>query len=184
MSDTPGLTDAEKLAALDTYIKVLTETARKLRTSVTEDMSVRHVEKVGAFLPDGTKIASVTRSGGKKTAQVADADAALAWCQHRYPDEVVTVKMIRPSFQTRLLTLAGSLPVGSQGVDPFTGEELPFIKVVTGSPYVTVTKTDDGVARMTALANGFTGMLEGAPKPGTGQSADFLSASEIGDYDS
>jgi hypothetical protein len=41
-----------------------------------------------------------------------------------------------------------------------TGEELPFIEVTQGNPYVMVTTTDDGVERIAALANGFVAMLE------------------------
>jgi hypothetical protein len=158
-----GLTDVEKLAALDTYLKVLGETASALRASVTAEMGARHDERVGAFLPDGTKIASITRSSGNRKARITDEAAALKWCQNRYPTEVVAVEMIRPAFLKKLMDVAGSLPLGSKGLDAATGEELPFIEVQQGAPYVTVTKTDEGKARMTALAHGFAGMLE-APK--------------------
>jgi hypothetical protein len=156
---TPGMTDAEKLAALGTYLKVLGGTERELRTTVTDDMGKRHVEKVGAYLPDGTKMASVARSDGKRTVKINE-DAALKWCAERHPDEVVTVQMVRPAFLKKLADIAGSLPVGSKGLDSATGEELDFIEVVQGSPYVTVTTTKEGIARMEALAHGFTGMLE------------------------
>lgn len=155
----PELSDAEKLAALDTYIKVLTEMEKKLRAEVTDDFGKRRVEKIGAYLPDGTKLASVSRSGGRKTAKVTDDAAALAWCHERYPDEVVTVEMIRPAFLNVLLTVSKDEPEGGPGVDPRTGEALTFIKVERGNPYVTVTMTDDGRDRMTALASGFAGML-------------------------
>lgn len=156
----PALTDAEKLAALGTYLKVLGEAEKGLRAAVTEDMGKRHVEKVGAYLPDGTKIASVSRLDGNRSVKVTDPAAALAWCTKRYPDEIV--QAINPAFLKKLLDVAGSLPVGSKGLDPATGEELEFIEVRQGAPYVVVTTTEDGRDRMTALANGFTGMLEGA----------------------
>jgi hypothetical protein len=154
------LTNEEKLAAVGTYLKVLGGIERTLRTAVTEDMGKRHVEKVGAYLPDGTKMASVSRSDGNKSVKVTDEDAALEWCKRNHPEEIVTVTMIRPAYRTKLLDIAGSLPVGSKGLDSATGEELPFIEVQQGSAYVTVTTTKDGVERMTALANGFTRMLE------------------------
>jgi hypothetical protein len=159
MTDTPTLNDAEKLAALGTYIKVLAEKEKALRASVTADMGVRRVEKVGAYLPDGTRMASVSRSEGKKSVQY-DKDAALKWCTERYPEEVVTVRMVRDSFMKKLLDVAGSLPVGSAGVDPRTGEELDFIEVTQGNPYVSITTTTEGRDRMAALAGGFVGMLE------------------------
>lgn len=153
-----GLTDAEKLAALGTYLKVLGGTETSLRAAVTEDMGKRRVEKVGAYLPDGTKMASVSRSDGKKTAKLTDPAAALRWCIDRYPSEIV--QAINPAFLKKLMDVAGSLPVGSKGLDPATGEELPFIEVQQGAAYVTVTTTEEGRDRMAALANGFTRMLE------------------------
>jgi len=154
------LTDEEKLAAIETYLKVLTPMAKALRARVTADMGKRHVEKVGAYLPGGTKMASVTRSDGRRSVQY-DAAEALAWCAERYPGEIETITQVRPAFLEKLLDVAGSLPVGSKGLDPATGEELPFIEVTQGAPYVTITTTEEGVARMTALAHGFTAMLEG-----------------------
>jgi hypothetical protein len=154
------MTKAEKLAALETYLKVLDPMSKTLRTEVTKDMGDLHTEKVGAYLPDGTKMASVSRSDGKKSAKVVDSAAALAWCLKRYPDEIV--QAVNPAFLKKLTDIAGSLPVGSKGLDPATGEELPFIEVQQGSPYVTVTTTAEGRDRMAALANGFAGMLEAA----------------------
>ncbi len=156
-----GLTGAERLAALDTYLKVLGETEKALRAAVTDDMGKRHVEKVGAYLPDGTKMASVSRSDGRKTVTMNET-AALQWCAERYPDEVVTVRMVRPAFLKKLADIASSLPVGSKGLDSATGEELDFIEVQQGNPYVIVTTTPQGHARMASLAHGFADMLEAA----------------------
>jgi hypothetical protein len=163
MTDTApraGLTDAEKLAALETYLKMLDPIAKALRTTVTADMAQRHVEKVGAYLPDGTKLASVSHSDGAIRAKVTDPAAALRWAAERYPDEIV--KAVNPAFLKMLTDHAKSAcEIGERGVDPRTGEELPFITVERGSAYVTVTTTPQGVLRMTELANGFAGMLEG-----------------------
>jgi 2-oxoglutarate dehydrogenase complex dehydrogenase (E1) component-like enzyme len=157
--DEGKLTDAEKLAALGTYIKVLTAMEKQLRTAVEKDMGARRVEKVGAYLPNGTKIASVSRSDGNRTVQY-DQVKALNWCRSRYPDEVETVERVRPAFLKKLLDVAGSLPAGSKGLDPATGEELAFITVEQGNPYVSISTTDEGVSTMTALAHGFARMLE------------------------
>lgn len=160
MTDVPGMTDAEKLAAIGTYIKVLTDMEKALRASVTVDMGRLKVEKVGAFLPDGTKLASVSRSNGKKTAKVTNLAYALIWCTERYPNEIV--RAINPAFLKKLLDRALTGAVGEHGVDPWTGEELPFIEVQQGNPYVSITTTQDGRDRMAALAQGFAGMLEGS----------------------
>jgi hypothetical protein len=177
-----GLTDAEKLAALGTYIKVLTDMEKDLRAAVTSDMGKRHVEKVGAYLPDGTKMASVSHTPGRKSARVTDDAAALAWCLRNHPEEVQTVQMIRPAYLKMLLDLAKAddAAAGSLGMDPLTGEELPFIEVTQGSPFVTITTTTDGRNRMAALAGGFAGMLEGPQA--TRYDPDFADRLENGGY--
>lgn len=155
------LTDAEKLTALETYAKFIKSISDGLRVRVTEDMGLRHVERVGAYLPDGTKLGAVGYSEGRKTAKVTDPAEALRWCIRNHPGEIV--QAINPAFLKKLLDVAGSLPVGSKGLDPATGQELEFIEVQQGNPFVTVTSTKDGTERMAAYANGFAGMLE-APK--------------------
>jgi hypothetical protein len=155
-----SLTDAERLAALETYVKTLKTITDGLRATVTEDMGVRRVERVGAYLPDGTKMAAVGYNGGRKTAKVTDPAAALKWCLDRHPDEIV--QAVNPAYLKALTDYALKVgEVGEPGVDPHTGELLDFIEVQQGSPYVTVTTTKEGVARMQALAYGFAGMLEG-----------------------
>jgi hypothetical protein len=153
-----GLTDAEKLAALETYLKVLKPTAETLRAAVTADMGKRRVERVGAYLPDGTKMAAVGYSSGRTSARITDETAALNWVLARYPTEVQVIKMIRPAF---LKVLLDDAKANGVGIDKGTGEVLPFIEVSQGAPYVTVTTTTEGVERMASLANGFIGMLEG-----------------------
>jgi len=157
----PTLTEAEKLAALETYIKTLKTMADGMRARVTEDMGVRRVERVGAYLPGGVKMASVGYSEGRKTAKVVDAAAALRWCRVAYPDEIV--QAVNPAFLKALTDFAQKTSqVGEPGIDPRTGEVLDFIEVQRGGAFVTVTTTPEGVGRMEALANGFSGMLEGA----------------------
>lgn len=163
-----SLTPAEQLAALGTYLKVLGAQEKALRVRVEQSMGEMHVERVGAYLPDGEKIASVSRSDGNTTVKVVDEDGFLAWTKEEHPEHVYTVEMVRPAYRTFLLDVAGSLPKGSKGLDPTTGRELPFIEVRQGSPYVTVTTTPEGVDRMSALANGFAAMIE-RPVPKSSQ---------------
>ena len=154
------LTDAEKLTALETYIKTLKGMADELRAAVTTDLGKRHVERVGAFLPDGTKLGAVTYKAGTKTVKVTDPHAALVWCMRTYPDEIV--KAINPAFLKKLLDFNKSGAVGEHGVDPATGELLPFITIEQGEPGIMVTKTAEGTARMEALAHGFARVLKSA----------------------
>ncbi len=157
---TEKLTDAEKLTALDMYLKALKPHSDALRAQVTEDFGVRHVEKVGAYLPDGTKIGSVTYRNGAKTARITDQRAALEWCLKEHPEQIM--QAIRPAFLDMLLDVAKKEgQVGGHGVDPSTGQELDWIEVTQGSPVVTVTTTPEGKARMAQLAGGFARMIEG-----------------------
>lgn len=184
MTDTPARTDAEMLAALETYVKTLTALSKDLRARVTADMGLQHLEKVGAYLPDGTKMASVARQPGNKSARVANEAAALKWCLARYPDEVQTVQVIRPAFLKVLLdTAKASGKPGDAGVDPHTSELLPFIEVVQGSPFVKVETTDEGVQRMEALAHGFAGMLEAPKYEAQPYDPDFADRLENGAYE-
>lgn len=161
-----GLTDAEKLTALQAYMKALKPIEEQLRAAVTADMEARSVERVGAFLPTGEKLGTVGYRQGNKTARVINPSAALAWCQKEYPEAIV--QAVSPAFLKKLTDHAAAVgEVGEPGVDPDTGRVLDFIEVQRGAPGVTVTPTKDGVARMTQLATGFAGMLEApaGPKP-------------------
>jgi len=173
------MTDAEKLTALETYASFIDSISKGLRVRVTEDMGRRHVERVGAYLPDGTKLGGVSRTEGAVRAKVTDQVAALRWALRNYPEEIV--QAVNPAFLKKLTDYAAkTCAVGEHGVDPITGQELDFITVERGNPYVTVTKTKEGIERMAALANGFTAMLEG-PKPA--YDADFADRLENGAYD-
>jgi hypothetical protein len=156
MPETPELTDAEKLTALGTYIKTLQRIEKEMRAAVTKDMGARKVERVGAYLGP-VKIGTVGYSDGRRTVHVNDAEA-LAWCRRTHPGEVETVERVRPAFMDKLTAVAASLPLG-YGLDPATGEQLRFIEIVRGAPYVTVATTEEGVERMEAIANGFSAML-------------------------
>lgn len=157
-----GMTDAEKLTALQTYMKALKPLEEALRAAVAADLKVRKVEKVGAYLPDGEKLGAVGLNPGRKTATVTDSGAALRWALAHRPEAVV--QTVAPAFLKALTDYAAKVgEPGEPGVDPETGEVLDFIEVRQGAPFVTVTTTKEGVARMTQLAHGFAGMLEAPP---------------------
>jgi hypothetical protein len=154
-----GLTNAEKLTALQTYLKALKPMEEHLRASALDDLQRLKAERVGAYLPGGEKIGTVALSMGRKTAKVTDAAAALRWCAERYPDALI--QAINPAFLKKIVDYSAAVGgVGEPGIDPDTGELLDFITVNEGDPYVKVTTTKEGVAHMTQLAHGFAGMLE------------------------
>jgi hypothetical protein len=159
-----GMTDAEKLTALQTYMKALKPLEEALRAAVAADLKVRKVEKVGAYLPDGEKLGAVGLNPGRKTATVTDSGAALRWALAHRPEAVV--QTVAPAFLKALTDYAAKVgEPGEPGVDPETGEVLDFIEVRQGNPFVTVTTTKEGIARMTQLAHGFAGMLEAPAEP-------------------
>lgn len=159
-----GLTEKQKLVALETYIKFVKSIADEMRARVTKAMGDNDDERVGARLPDGTKLGAITYSEGRRAAKVTDEAAALAWCERVHPSEVQTITIIRPAYLKMLLDLAKAddAPAGAHGVDPETGEVLPFIEVQQGAPFISVTSTKEGTARMQALATSFPNMLGGA----------------------
>ena len=155
------LTDVQRLAVLDIYLKLLKPIGERLRERVTKQMGDEDQERVAARLPGGPKIASIGYSDGRTTVTLTDGEAALAWCLKKYPSEVVTIQAIRPAFLKKLLDAAKDQSPGNHGYDPETGEELPFIDVGHGSPFVTVTTTPEGIAQISGLVDGFSKMLEG-----------------------
>jgi hypothetical protein len=154
------LTNAEKLTALQAYLKALKPIEEHLREATLADMKANKAERVSAFMPDGEKIGAVGYNPGNKKARVTNSAAALAWCLRKYPDAIV--QAISPTFLKVLTDYSAKVgEVGEPGVDIRDGELLDFIVVERGSAFVSVTPTKEGVARMTELAGGFAGMLEG-----------------------
>lgn len=167
-----GLTNAEKLTALQTYLKALKPMEEHLRVAALADMQAARAERVGAYLPDGEKIGTVGLNKGRKSARVTDDAAALTWVEKNYPEAIR--KSINPAWLKALTDYAAEVgQPGEPGVDPRSGEVLPFIEVRQGNPFLTVTTTKEGVARMTELAHGFAGMLE-APTAADEQLDDLL----------
>lgn len=176
------LTNAEKLTALTAYLKAMKPLEEHLRAATVADMQRNRAERVGAFMPDGEKIGAVGYNSGNRRTRVTDQAAAVAWCIQRYPDAIV--KAINPAFLKAICEYSAKTgQVGEPGVDPKTGEVLDFLIVEQGNPFVTVTPTKEGVARMTALAHGFAGMLEGParePEAPTGKLPGWEKAEDAG----
>ncbi|CAL9530572.1 hypothetical protein [Streptomyces sp. enrichment culture] len=93
--------------------------------------------KTDATLPDGTKVASVSRQGGERAAQVVDDEAFRVWVRDHYPTEHVVeiipaqvVTTVRPGFAGKVLAEATAAGI-ARYVDPVTGEmhDVPGIEI-------------------------------------------------------
>lgn len=98
-------------------------------------------------------IATVTLAGGKPTARVIDEDKFLAWVTENRPTE--TIERVRESYRKAVLDKGG--------VDPSSGEFVPGVEVVDGSPYVSTRFADGG---REAVAQAWrTGTLPASARP-------------------
>lgn len=131
-------------ALLLAVAQVLGKHLQEAKTVLSSAAELATGDRLTASLPGegGRKVATVTRANGRTTATVDDERGLLAWCKEHYPTEVHTVEQVRPAFVEKLKS--ASADVG-EGVDPATGNPLPFIKVSTGDPYTTVKLEKDAV---------------------------------------
>ena len=117
------------LGALLDHVQTAYKDARRDAHSLLEaQYKATGSTKTDALLPDGTKVASVSRQGGERAAEVTDEDAFTAWVRDTYPSEHVVeiipaqVKTsIRPAFAAKVLAEATAAGV-ARYVDPETAE--------------------------------------------------------------
>ncbi|MFF3353353.1 hypothetical protein ACFYWN_12010 [Streptomyces sp. NPDC002917] len=86
----------------------------------------------GAALPDGTKLGTVSLTGGSPAAVVTDDEAFTAWAREAFPAEARTriVKDIQPAFVKRLLAEMTAAET-TQVCNPETGEvhDVPGVQI-------------------------------------------------------
>ncbi|MET7933437.1 hypothetical protein [Streptomyces sp. NPDC005322] len=119
-------------AALKTLADTVTDRLKTVRASMQEAMDTTGASRVDAALPDGTKVATISASNPKPTAQVIDGDLFLKWVREHSPANITTrlVTEVRPAYTTALLaemTAAGTAEVA----DKETGvvEEVPGVEI-------------------------------------------------------
>jgi hypothetical protein len=128
--------DLTQLALEEAALKALADTVndrlKEVKNAMQEQLVDNGISKVTASLPDGTKVATISRSDAKPAAVVTDDDAFLAFVRSIAPSEVSTrlVTEVRPAYRTTLLaqmTAAGVARI----VDTETGElhDVPGVEV-------------------------------------------------------
>lgn len=146
------MNDMQQLALEEAALKTLADTILDRLKVVKADMQTALTEsgasRVEAELPDGRKVATISRTTAKPAAVVVDPDAFLKWVQVNSPHNAVTrlVTEVRPAYTTGLLaemTAAGTAEVSDREtgvVEAVPGVEIRATRSVTHS----VRPTKDG----------------------------------------
>lgn len=121
-------------AALATLASAIKDQLADVREQMQKQLDESGASRIDAKLPDGTKVATVSRTESKPKAVVTDEPTLRAWVREHAPEEVSTrlVTEIRPAYLTALLselTSRGTV----EAVDKSTGEmvEVPGVEIVT-----------------------------------------------------
>ncbi|MFD7999873.1 hypothetical protein [Streptomyces mirabilis] len=128
--------DIAQLALEEAALKALSDTVndrlKEVKNAMQEQLVGNGISKVTATLPDGTKVATISRSDAKPAAVVIDDDAFLAFIRSIAPGEISTrlVTEVRPAYRNSVLaqmTAAGVARI----VDTETGElhDVPGVEV-------------------------------------------------------
>lgn len=119
-------------AALKTLADAVADQLKAVKADMQEQLESCGASRVDATLSDGTKVATISRSTPKPTAQVVDMDALIAWVRTVAPGEITSriVTELRPAYQSALLgemTAAGT----ARWADPTTGEihDVPGVEI-------------------------------------------------------
>lgn len=128
--------DMQQLAIEEAALKALADAIgdrlKDVKSQMQEAMDTTGASRVDAALPDGTKVATISATQPKPTAQVTDPDLFLKWVREHSPHNVTTrlVTEVRPAYTTALLaemTAAGTAEIA----DRETGvvEEVPGVEI-------------------------------------------------------
>lgn len=86
---------------------------------------------------DDAPLGDIAMTAGATSAVIVDPDKFLAWVTENRPEEIVTVELVRPSFQAALLD-----EIKKRGkVADRDDNEIPGVALVTGDPHLTTTPT-------------------------------------------
>lgn len=130
MSDLQQLALEE--AALKTLADAVLDRLKEVKATMQEALLADGISKVEANLPDGTKVATISRSDAKPAAVVTDDEAFLSWVRANSPHNVSSkvVTEVRPAYRGALLAEMTAAGV-AQWADRETGEihDIPGVEV-------------------------------------------------------
>lgn len=146
-----------------------------IRTGVQSDLDGLGIERLGARLPDGTRVATITVSNPQPKAVVTDEKAFVAFMEDFAPTEVMTIKIVRPAYVTKVLDEMTKFGA-AQLADPNGGElaDVDGVEMQTArAASHSVTWDGDGLnAVIAAMRSGALSHIDGLPQltqKGSGQ---------------
>jgi hypothetical protein len=112
-------------AALKALSDAITDRLKEVKAEMQEALETTGASRVEAKLPDGTKVATISRTEPKPAAVVVDPEKFLAWAREHSPANITSrlVTEVRPAYQAALLAelTAVGAPVWA---DKETGEAI------------------------------------------------------------
>lgn len=130
------MSDLQQLALEEASLKALSDAIndrlKEVKATMQEALIGNGIAKVEASLPDGTKVATISRSDAKPAAIVVDDKAFLEFVRRYSPHNVTTrlVTEVRPAYVTALLaemTAAGVPEVADK--DTGVVEDVPGVEI-------------------------------------------------------
>lgn len=125
--------DALRTAVLKTLADEVGAAMTGGKASLLKVMQDERIEKLGAYLPDGTKVASLPVVGGEDAPRVTDPAAFEAWVKANHPDQ--TEVIVRPGYTEAVLKAA---KLAGRALDRQTGDVIPGITFEPTTAYVKV----------------------------------------------
>lgn len=119
---------------------------RAERAELVEIMTADDVEQVPVRDADGVDLGKASLCAATARAKVVDEAALLAWVKARRPDQIREI--VEPAYVKSLLK---QFDAEGAAADEVTGEVIPGIEAVEGSPYVKVTPNGAARERMSEL---------------------------------
>ncbi|MEE1838143.1 hypothetical protein [Streptomyces sp. SP17KL33] len=153
-------------AAMTALHKTIGDDLNGMRAAMQQDLEALGGERMAAKLPDGTKVASITLSNPTPKPAITDEAAFVRFVEDIAPGEVMTVKVVRPAFVTKLfedMEKRGSAEI----IDPDNGEiiEVEGVEMKTRAASHSVTFEKNGrEALAAAWRAGLLNHIEGLPQ--------------------